>query len=395
MLLTNIAAGTYELDVTAAQHAAFKGSATVTAGKTNVVQTFLSLQTVTYTWTVVPTQIQDQTLITVQAEFEANVPAPVVVPSPASIDVGSLQQPGQFMDIPLTLANYGLIAVQDVTINISQNPQYQIDVLTQNIGDLPAHGTVTVPMRITRLAGGNARANGDNPCTISLSIGYLFLCGQYDVSTGIPIPVFNVSGDCGGGGGGGTVVVVGCSGCSGFGGPIIIPPGNSTPSTCDQCMAKAILECAIGYTPAGCAYGTWSCAAGLSGGVNAGSAENCVVQGVGCLGPIGNTAACLWSFLRCKCNGPLSSVPACVKQALGGGKSMRDDSVGLGLSPVDPRDVYVAMSYPSLEMIQLLLGDTNGDWFSPGSGGAFGIWFNAYVAAIQSGSPAGIARFPG
>lgn len=391
LLLTNVAAGTYELDVTANQHAGFKGSATVTAGKTNAVQTFLSLQTVTYTWTVVPTQIQDQTLITVQAEFEANVPAPVVVPSPASIDVGSLQQPGQFIEIPLTLANYGLIAVQDVTLNISQNSQYQIDVLAQNLGDLPAHGTVTVPMRITRLA--SAHASSGNPCTISLSVGYLFLCGQYDVSTGIPIPIFNVSGDCGGGGSG-SVVTVGCSGCSGFGGPVIIPPGKSLPTTCDQCMAKAILECAIGYTPAGCAYGTWSCVAGLSGGVNESSTENCVVQGVGCMGPIGNTAACLWSFLRCKCNGPLASVPSCVKQALGSGHSARDDSVGLGLSPVDPRDVYVARSYPSLEMIQLLFGDTNGDWFSPGSGGQFGIWFNAYVAAIQSGSPAGALISP-
>jgi subtilase family serine protease len=389
LMLPNLMEGIYELDVTATQHAAFKGSATVTAGITNVVETFLSRQTVTYTWTVVPTQVQDVTHITVQAEFEANVPAPVVVPSPASLDLAALQQSGQFMDVPITLANYGLIAVHGVTISISENPLYQFDLLTKNIGDLPAHGSVTVPMRITRLASQGLRKSAGEPCTISMSIGYLFLCGKYDVSTGIPIPVFNVSGDCGTtSGGGGVIVGVGCPDCTG--GPVIIPPGQSGPSTCDQCMAKAILECAIGYTPAGCPYGVWSCLAGLSGGVNESSVENCVVQGVGCLGPWGNTAACLWSFLRCKCNGPLSSVPSCVAQAIGGGPQPMDASIGLGLSPLDPRDVYVARSYSGLRMIQMIIGDVDGRWFSSGSGGAFDAWFTGFEAAIQSGSTSGL-----
>ena len=115
-LITNLAEGTYELDLTADQHTPFKGSATVTAGTTNDVEAFLSRQTVTYTWTVVPTQVQDVTLITVQAAFEANVPAPVIVPSPASLDFSSLDAPGKFMNVPISLANYGLIGVQGVAI---------------------------------------------------------------------------------------------------------------------------------------------------------------------------------------------------------------------------------------------------------------------------------------
>ena len=77
--------GTYQLSLTADQHTSFRGGAVVTANRTNAIQAFLSVQTVTYVWTVVPTQIQDVTTITVQAQFEANVPAPVVVPSPASL----------------------------------------------------------------------------------------------------------------------------------------------------------------------------------------------------------------------------------------------------------------------------------------------------------------------
>ena len=394
LLISNVMEGQYELDVTSTQHAAFKGSATVTAQVTTDVETFLSMQTVTYTWTVVPTQEQDVTHITVLAEFEANVPAPVVVPSPASLDLASLQQPGQFMDVPLTLANYGLIAVEGVNITISDNPNYQFDFLTKNIGTLPAHGTVTVPLRITRLANTGLRPLDDDDCEISLSIGYFFPCGIYDISTGIPIPIFNVTGDCGGGGAGGTVVVVGCNGCGG-GGPITIPPGQSTPSTCDQCMAKAIIECGIGYTPAGCAYGGWSCLAGVVGqGFNATTGENCVVQGVGCLGPVGNTVACLWSFLRCKCNGALSTVPSCVAGALGGGPSVSDFTVGLGLSSVDPRDVYVARSYPLIQLIQMILGDTDGHWFVQGSGGEFGAYFNGFIADVQPDSATGILISP-
>ena len=396
---SNLTEGTYELDLAADSHTPFRGSAVVTAGATNDVEAFLSRQTVHYTWTVVPTNVQDVTLITIQAEFEANVPAPVVVPSPTSIDLASLRQPGQFMDVPLTLANYGLIAVQGVTINISDHPLYSFNLLTRNIGTLPAHGTVTVPMRITRLAASMLEPKAAEPCDISFSIGYFYLCGVHDVGTGIPIPVLNVTGDCPPAQGGpGTIVVVGCNGCGG-GGTFVIPPGTAATNTCDQCMAKAILECAIGFTPAGCPYGIWNCAANAyAQGWNESTVENCVQQGIGCIPGWGNPVSCLWSFLRCKCPGALSNVPSCIAQALGGGaggsvagaiQPYKDLSVGMGLSALDPRDVYVARSYPLLQFIQMVVGDTDGRWFSSGSGSAFGAWFYGFGQAIQSSSDAG------
>jgi hypothetical protein len=397
--LPSLTEGTYEVDVTADSHTPFRGAAVVTAGQTNSLEAFLSRQTVRYTWTVVPTNIQDVTHITIQAEFEANVPAPVVVPNPTSLDLAPLDQPGKFMDVPLVLANYGLIAVQGVTISISQHPLYQFDLLTRNVGTLPAHGTVTVPMRITRLAA-SPQARAGEPCTISVGIGYFYLCGVHDVSTGIAIPVFNVTGDCGGGGG--TIVVVG----GGGGGTFVIPPGNSVPTTCDQCMAKAILECAIGYIPeVGDAYGAWSCGAGLAAqGVTEGTIETCVISGIGIVagklgGPIGgaiaNTAACLWSFLRCKCpqsivdGGFANCVNGLLGQLGGSGHVAKDATVGLGLSIADPRDVYAARSYPQLQFIRMIVGDTDGRWFSSGSGGAFGAWYDVFSTAVQTNSPSG------
>ncbi len=49
--------GVYELDLSAPQHTPFRGEAIVTAGQTNNVLAFLSRQTVTFVWTVVPTTV--------------------------------------------------------------------------------------------------------------------------------------------------------------------------------------------------------------------------------------------------------------------------------------------------------------------------------------------------
>ena len=258
LLLPGVMEGTYELNAAADQHAPFKGSATVTAGRTNQVEMFLSRQTVSYVWTVVPTQVQDVTHITVQATFEANVPAPVIVPSPTSIDLESLQQPGQFIDVPITLANYGLIAVDNVAIDYNSGPYYQFNVLTPDIGRLSAHGSVTVPMRITLLstppagapgarasakptrAGAKPPGGGGSPC-ISLSIAWTYPCGGYNVGQGVPIAIFNATGSCGASGGG-TITVTGGAGA----GTIIIPPGNAVPTTCDPdpCVLKRLQKLA-------------------------------------------------------------------------------------------------------------------------------------------------------
>ncbi len=121
--------------MTADQHATFHGAVVVSAGRTNLVQAFLSRQAVTYTWTAVPTQIQDQTQITVEAEFEVNVPEPVIVPTSASL-ISPLSTSLKFMDVPFSLANHGLIGVQGVTITAPFNPNYRFDLATLNIGEI-------------------------------------------------------------------------------------------------------------------------------------------------------------------------------------------------------------------------------------------------------------------
>ena len=415
--------GVYELDLSANQHAPYRGRAVIAAGQTNSITAFLSLQTVTYTWTVVPTSIQDTTHITIQATFEANVPAPVVVPNPASIDLAPLTQAGQYMDVPFTLVNYGLIAVHDLNINIDDHPLYRFNLLTRSVGDLPAHGTVTIPMRITRLAGIPAPARTPAPprgagaaCNINFGLDYSYPCGPFGIEEQVSVTVLNVTGDC-------TPkpvginVSVGCVNCGGgnygWGGPggggpggaggisVTVPPSFSLPESCDPCW-DAFRDCAIGIIPViGCIYSVFhTCVPEAIGTIQTGTGtgktvEDCTFTIIGCL-PGGELPSCIQTIAGgCFC--PNTSVTECIFNFLGGlggpgaapGYRRPLRAIGTGLSSGDLRDVYLARSYVLVHTIATVIGDTDGRWFSAGSGGAFAPWFSAFQSAIQTNSPGG------
>jgi len=225
--------GVYQLDIAADKHSGYHGSAVVTAGQTNTLQALLSLQTVQYVWTVTPTQVQDKTQITIQAVFDANVPAPVIVPSPAYLDLSTLTQPGQSIDTQITLANYGLIAVQNVTIGFGSSDFYQVEVLTPNLGTLPAHGSVTVPVRISRVSpGGGARKLSSPGCYPAMNFTWAWPCGNHQITASTPFNLLNGQQDCPGAGGGavgGSVAVTGGGAVS----VSYVPPRISPLTVCD------------------------------------------------------------------------------------------------------------------------------------------------------------------
>jgi hypothetical protein len=410
--VSGVMEGVYELDLSADQHVPFRGAAVVTAGQINSVTAFLSRQAVTLVWTVVPTSIQDTTHITITATFETDVPEPVVVPNPLSIDLAPLTQPGQYLDIPFTLVNYGLIAVHDVTINISDHPLYRFDLVTRTVDDLPAHGSVTIPMRITRLAnpGSSAAVSPKGlPCEISFNMNYDYDCGSVHIHKTMPVTIYNVLGNCGfsvpSSGSSASCVNCGGGGDSGYsriynpGGQggwslVLIPPSFSLTPDCNPCYV-AVAECVLGFTKIGCVYGlVKGCAGSLfeNGKLNLtyGTGENCASQIIGCINVYGTAASCLQGLFRCLC-----PIGECWKQITGsGGKAVPHGTVGGGLSNNDLRDVYLARSYTVVALMAMMLGDTDGRWFSPGSGGAFGAWFDGFNAATQPDSPSGLFISP-
>ncbi len=148
--LSNVPAGPYELQVQAPGHSSYQSSFTVVAGITNNDEVFIARQFVTYTWVVSQTTIQDTYQIQLKTDFQTNVPAPVVtITAPTSIPT---LQPGQSGTFNVTITNHGLIAAQNVTLNLPTDPEYTFTALSDVVGTVPANTSVIVPITVTRSA---------------------------------------------------------------------------------------------------------------------------------------------------------------------------------------------------------------------------------------------------
>jgi hypothetical protein len=291
----------YQLEVTAPRHASSSSVVFVSAAGVNEQLMFLSRQTVTYVWSVVPTAVEDVTEITIEALFETNVPAPVVTVEPTVLDLAGLDEVGQTRSVNLTLRNHGWIAAQNAHFNIGTHPYFTIVPLLSDLGTLPARSSLVVPVRLTRSGRQAPGAKDEGGCALPMAVEYDFICGPRRVPGSAPVQVSNLGGNCpsaigfpvaeGGGGGGGILHVQGAA--TGI-------------STCDECAPRRLgemLSCAVGFIPGvGCAAGLYDCLSGPEPGTPWYSyLLNCIYAGVGCaadLGVVGN----VFDGLRCYCD---------------------------------------------------------------------------------------------
>jgi ELWxxDGT repeat protein len=236
--LTDLNEGYYTLNVSADSHDTFQQNVYVSAGKTESVEAFLSRQTVKYTWIVQPTEIKDKYTISVQSTFETDVPIPVVTIDPPLIDLANLEVIGQVMQVDMVVTNHGLIKANDIKLNFGEHPFYKIEPLVNNVDGLAANSSLTVPVRITRIADLNTigttsifttsgelitQAPPSVPCSLSGSIGWSYPCGGRDINKGSSIGFNNVAGNCSGTGPGS--LNLGVVGILGGGGPVGGGPG--------------------------------------------------------------------------------------------------------------------------------------------------------------------------
>ncbi|WP_200987580.1 S8 family serine peptidase [Anabaenopsis elenkinii] len=324
LLKNDLTEGYYKLRVTADSHDTYERNIYIGAGETNNVQAFLSRQTVKYTWTVVPTEIEDRYTITIESVFETDVPIPTVVIEPTFIDLERLQVVGQVMQIDITATNHGLIAAEDINLFFGTHPFYTIEPLINNIDTLAAKSSITVPVRITRIAdfdslstsGGELalQSTPSVPCSISAGLDYYYECAGEPIKRAIPIPFFNVQGNCvsgGGGGFGGGGFGGGGFGGGGFGGgggritPVTV---NIQSSDCDPCKEKnrQALGC-LSLATLGCVPNPLSTAATvIACTIALGDGELTFGDG-GCIpGPIGCTSSII-DCLKSICYGFLSN----------------------------------------------------------------------------------------
>ncbi len=303
--VANIPEGVYKMNVEAEKHEGFQTTLTIDPGRVNEQSVFLSFQAITYTWEVVPTEIEDKYEVQLIMKFETNVPVPVVVMEmPTDMPQLFNDQTYPFM---ITLTNKGLITAKDVEINLPQNdPEYEfvtnftkLDLLAQQAIQVP----VVMKLRATTKSASTIQSPPyPGPCTDFAYTVYGWECGKdkkwHQTSHGITFSGRICPG--GGGGWGGWGGYYGGDGTPyrGGGGTTHYDPNNNTATVaaptedCDNCMtelALAVLGCIPG--PIGTASGVAACLRSAADGeVSAWDIFNCVVGFVPVVG-------CVWGLI--------------------------------------------------------------------------------------------------
>ena len=137
--------GYYRLHVNADRHSDFDEVILIEAGKTKLSDVFVQYQGVTYSWNVVPTEIEDQYTFELISTFETNVPAPVVtIEAPRN-----LPEFDESYTFNYVITNHGLINANDFVLHTPQDDDFLFTALYDNIDTLPAQTTIVIPCVVT------------------------------------------------------------------------------------------------------------------------------------------------------------------------------------------------------------------------------------------------------
>lgn len=208
----DVTAGRYTYRVTAANHEEASGRLTIRPGVTLAESVFLDYRLVTVEWTVTETTIQDRYEIVLRTLFETNVPAPVLVVTPASMSIPDLS-PGDVFQGEFTIKNEGLIQAQDLQLLMPRSdPYFRLEFLSELPRVIRAKQTLRVPFRLVSQQAwppNSGNAGGGSTCAsyyLSVGIGGLYDCAngtQRGVGNTFTLTKLAGSG-CGGGSGGGS-----------------------------------------------------------------------------------------------------------------------------------------------------------------------------------------------
>jgi len=286
--------GYYTVLARAEKHREHREIVFVSAGRTTSHLAYMIKETVEITWTVEQVELEDRVEVIVETTFETNVPAPVVTIDPPVIDLGGLTTVGQIERITMTISNHGLISAKDLKLHVGTHPYYSIEPLTTEFGDLPAMGSVTVPVVLRRIGDATTvRADRGAGCGIPISASFILCKGTDSVGVGTS----NIDGDCGGGflsGGGAGSGSGGISGGSGGSGKSICACIVDGDCPCITPYLDAGLSCVINFIPGfdfpKCLYGAYGCGNGLlTLNISVTSLTGCAGAALDCAAAAGRT----------------------------------------------------------------------------------------------------------
>ena len=169
----NLKEGYYRVKISADRHSEYNSTILVEAGETKNIDVFLQYQAITYSWNVVPTEIQDEYTFSLDVVFETNVPAPVITIEHSGthpIDYG------ESADFMLIITNHGMISAFETQITFSESDEYVVTPLFDYIEEIPAQSTVIVPGTYYRVENRN-RQSTFGSCGIVARSASLYYCG--------------------------------------------------------------------------------------------------------------------------------------------------------------------------------------------------------------------------
>ena len=116
----NLTPGYYNYKIQANGYSDYKGTVQLMPGEAAEQDVYLTGTTVTYTFTVVPTEIEDKYEIVQEVTYVTNVPKPIIVfNNNETLYLPELEY-GETYYITATVSNYGLVAAQDYRLELPQ-----------------------------------------------------------------------------------------------------------------------------------------------------------------------------------------------------------------------------------------------------------------------------------
>ena len=279
-LFANIYEDRYEVFIEAPDHRPLH-QVVITANENPTLVVFLERQAVTYTWSVTPVTFEDTYVLTLEADFETNVPIPVVTVSPNEFDLEELEL-GFVDSIQINITNHGLIRANDVNLNLpTDHPFLQFSIDDEFLGNLEARSSVTAVVHIMRRSIEKRLVTMITWIIYAINVAYSYICGELQlrsipvvlrkprtVITDVRPPIFTCIGCDGGGDGGGDGPLFSFSGYSA-----------STPAFCNDCLQN-ILGCVPtpSFPLAGCIPMIVS-GKGINGPIDIVKWINCLIPG--------------------------------------------------------------------------------------------------------------------
>ena len=157
--------GIYLFRASATNHMDASGRVRIRPGITTSQSIFLDYELVSIEFDVTETTVNDIYDIEVDATFNTQVPAPVVLLEPMSINLAGMQV-GEERTGQLTLTNYGLIDAQNVVFHAPDSDrEFSYEFLADIPEILPPKTRIVIPYRVVALSGENPAIQQTEPRT--------------------------------------------------------------------------------------------------------------------------------------------------------------------------------------------------------------------------------------